>query len=133
MCHKRGFITILWEPANFPKESLIFSIETEKYFPFAPKLNLLVDFSKSKKIIIKAMASFLFNNNNIKFISSDEISQYVDEKLIPIEKGGKRQIIIEKPPDVKPFDELEHLKISSSVVKEFKMHFSYLKKDKILN
>lgn len=122
ICHKRGCTTISWEPSVINKKLLIFSLRIAKYFPNNSRLTLLIDYPKRKAIIGKALLNKIFNSNDYRFINFDQLSAYVDENLIPLEKGGNRYCVPNIPPYVLPLKKLKHFQIPISILEKFEKY-----------
>lgn len=125
--HKRGITSVSWPPSQFNLEMNVFCLKLQKYFPIVFRLILWVDFPIYLDRIWKSNKDLIDNRTKNIFIRTNELKEFVDESLIPIEKGGQRQCVPHIPPDVKPLNELKYTSFSRPVLEKFKKYHSELK------
>ena len=104
-----------------------FNLELKKYYPLLIKSMLYVDIPKVHATMANWSLS-IWNkmvkgaSRDIKFISRDQLTDFVDWQLIPVEMGGPRMASIVIPANVKPLRELDHLKFTEKAYNVFNKH-----------
>lgn len=127
MSHRRGFTTISWSLPMMNKEMLYFAIKTKKFFPLNNRLMLLIDSPMQYILLGKTFSKFIDKNLDIKYVSSEELKEYVDGNIIPIEKGGKRYCRKKITSNMKSLNEMHHFNIPPSVLEDFQKTYQSFK------
>lgn len=126
--HKRGITSISWSPSQFNLEMYLFCLKLQKYFPNVFRLILWVDFPKLLVKIWKSNLKLVDGKTENIFISTDELKEFVEKSLIPIEKGGQKHFVPKIRPDIKPLRKSRFIRISRNVLEDFEKYHSDLKK-----
>ena len=140
--HDKGSVSINWLFGidNFIVRKAL-SMETWKflctlndYYPLMVRYTLIVDMPRIYAIM--ARGSFSILNQlfkevkwEVKYISRDQLLEFVDWQLIPIEMGGPRIVNIVIPENIKPLNQHSTFKLSEKSLKLFKKHHESVKKN----
>ena len=109
-----------------------FFLSMRYYYPFMMKLHLLVDMPTMQRTMAKLLVAIATNTMkrmdlDLRFVTRQELTQFVDWDLIPAEMGGPRMAHIVVPDNVRPLKELKHFKFSDKELKIWEKHSNKLK------
>ena len=137
--HRKGYTMINWllntdglDVRNMKLDMIMFPMELKQYYPFLIRSNIYIDMPKALATTAKWMMA-LYNKTvkgvqmDIKFISLDQLTEFVDWQLIPAEMGGPRMPNIVVPANAKP---LKDFQFSEKTIKKF-LDYHYFMMDKI--
>ena len=105
-----------------------FNLDWNKYYPSLVSCTLYVDIPKAHSTMAKMLVSIGnkmvkgVQSMDIKFISSDQLTEFVDWQLIPVEMRGPRMPNIVVPANAKLLKELDHWKFSDKAYQLFNEH-----------
>ena len=122
------------EIKNFNIDLMLFSNTLVEYYPSLVKCNLVIDMPKLHAKIANWLISiyrkkYNTDQHDIKFISFEQLKDFVDSELIPIEIGGSRISNIKVANNIKSLNELCHFKFSDKTTKCFyKYHSAIMEK-----
>ena len=142
--HNKSFMYIHWmsgtEDYNLRKnlnfEMMKFILDSKRFYPLLVSCILLVEIPKVHATFAKCIKS-IWNKMmkgapwEMKFISSEQLTDFVDSQMIPVEMKGNRMSTIVVPANSKPLMELGNMKFTEKSYRLFyKHHESILKNSK---
>ena len=98
----------------------------QNYYPRGIKYQAVVDLPWILSATGNLMMSFMNEElkNSVKFLTSDDLHQYLDQEYIPVHlKGTYDKDMVSVPEGVKTLEELTHTQFSAEQIKKIRAAF----------